>query len=126
VDPWDACGCSDSWPWSPGIRCSPWSSCCFSQGLATVTSSVVCFGFPEPWTAGSRFASSSAPCGSTLTMRWPGRFLVEAGRPSRALTHLEAAHARAPEVPQTTYYLGAARLGVGDTTAGRALIEEAL
>jgi len=55
-----------------------------------------------------------------------GRFLVEAGRPSRALAHLEAAHARGPEVPQTTYYLGAARLGVGDTTAGRALIEEAL
>ena len=55
-----------------------------------------------------------------------GRFLVEAGRPGRALAHLEAAHARAPEVPQTTYYLGAARLGIGDTVGGRALIEAAL
>jgi tetratricopeptide (TPR) repeat protein len=55
-----------------------------------------------------------------------GRFLVEAGRPARALAHLDAAHARAPEVAQTTYYLGAARLGVGDTAGGRALIEEAL
>jgi tetratricopeptide (TPR) repeat protein len=55
-----------------------------------------------------------------------GRLLVEAGQPARALSHLEAAHARAPEVPETTYYLGAARLRVGDARRGRPLIEEAL
>jgi tetratricopeptide (TPR) repeat protein len=55
-----------------------------------------------------------------------GRLLVEAGRPARALPHLEEAHARAPEVVETRYFLGAARLGVGDTAGGRRLIEEAL
>jgi tetratricopeptide (TPR) repeat protein len=55
-----------------------------------------------------------------------GRLLVEAGRPARALAHLEAAHARAPEVTETTYYLGAARLRLGDEAGGRALVEEAL
>src|SRR5262252_6358449 len=48
-----------------------------------------------------------------------GRLLVEAGRPARALPHLEAAHARAPEVAEITYYLGAARLRLGDETGGR-------
>ena len=55
-----------------------------------------------------------------------GRLLVEAGQPARALSHLEAARARAPEVAETAYYLGAARLRLGDATAGRPLIEEAL
>jgi tetratricopeptide (TPR) repeat protein len=55
-----------------------------------------------------------------------GRLLVEAGRPARALPHLEAAHARAPEVAETTYYLGAARLRVGNEAGGRSLVEEAL
>jgi predicted Zn-dependent protease len=55
-----------------------------------------------------------------------GRMLVEAGRPARALPHLDAASARAPEVAETRYFLGAARLGVGDTAGGRRLIEEAL
>jgi tetratricopeptide (TPR) repeat protein len=55
-----------------------------------------------------------------------GRLLVEAGQPARALPHLEAAHARAPEVTETTYYLGAARLRLGDEAGGRPLIEEAL
>jgi tetratricopeptide (TPR) repeat protein len=55
-----------------------------------------------------------------------GRLLIEAGRPARALPHLEAARARAPDVPETRYYLGAARLGVGDSTTGRSLILEAL
>jgi tetratricopeptide (TPR) repeat protein len=54
-----------------------------------------------------------------------GRLLIEAGRPARALPHLEAASARAPEVPETRYYLGAARLRMGDTDGGR-LIQEAL
>lgn len=55
-----------------------------------------------------------------------GRLLVEAGDPARALSHLEAAHTRAPEVAETAYYLGAARLRLGDETDGRPLIEEAL
>ena len=55
-----------------------------------------------------------------------GRLLVEAGQPARALSHLEAAHARAPEVAETAYYLGAALLRLGDATRGRPLIEEAL
>jgi tetratricopeptide (TPR) repeat protein len=55
-----------------------------------------------------------------------GRLLVEVGQPVRALSHLELAHARAPEVAETTYYLGAARLRVGDLAGGRPLIEEAL
>jgi predicted Zn-dependent protease len=55
-----------------------------------------------------------------------GRLLVEAGRPSRALPHLETAYARAPEVTETVYYLGAARLRLDDETKGRPLIEEAL
>jgi len=55
-----------------------------------------------------------------------GRLLVEAGRPARALPHLEAAHTRAPEVAEIAYYLGAARLRLGDETGGRSLIEEAL
>jgi tetratricopeptide (TPR) repeat protein len=55
-----------------------------------------------------------------------GRLLVDAGQPARALSHLEAAHARAPEVAETTYYLGAARLRLGDAAGGRPLIEAAL
>ena len=55
-----------------------------------------------------------------------GRLRVEAGQPARALPHLEAAHARAPEVTETTYYLGAARLRLGNEAGGRPLIEEAL
>jgi tetratricopeptide (TPR) repeat protein len=55
-----------------------------------------------------------------------GRLLVEGGHPARAVSHLEAAHARAPEVAETAYYLGAARLRLGDETQGRPLIEEAL
>jgi tetratricopeptide (TPR) repeat protein len=55
-----------------------------------------------------------------------GRLLVDAGQPARALSHLEAAHGRAPEVAQTTYYLGAALLRLGDVTRGRPLVEEAL
>jgi tetratricopeptide (TPR) repeat protein len=55
-----------------------------------------------------------------------GRLLIEAGQPERALSHLEAARARAPEVAETAYYLGAARLRLGDGAGGRPLIEEAL
>jgi tetratricopeptide (TPR) repeat protein len=55
-----------------------------------------------------------------------GRLLVEAGQAARALSHLEAARARAPEVAETAYYLGAARLRLGDAAGGRPLIEEAL
>src|SRR5215831_19886558 len=55
-----------------------------------------------------------------------GRLLVDAGWPSRALPHLEAAYARAPEVTETVYYLGAARLRLGDEGGGRSLVEEAL
>jgi tetratricopeptide (TPR) repeat protein len=55
-----------------------------------------------------------------------GRLLVEAGRPARALPHLEAAVARAPEVSETLYYLGAARLRLGDLAGGRLLVEQAL
>jgi tetratricopeptide (TPR) repeat protein len=55
-----------------------------------------------------------------------GRLLVEAGQPARALPHLEAAYERAPEVPETAYYLAAARLSLGDLAGGRPLIEEAL
>jgi tetratricopeptide (TPR) repeat protein len=55
-----------------------------------------------------------------------GRLLVEAGRPGRAVSHLEVARARAPEVIENTYYLGAARLRLGDGAGGRPLIEEAL
>jgi len=55
-----------------------------------------------------------------------GRLLVEAGQPARALSHLEVARARAPEVAEIAYYLGAARLRLGDATGGRPLIEEAL
>ena len=55
-----------------------------------------------------------------------GRLLVEAGQPGRALSHLETAWARAPEVPENAYYLGAARLRLGDGAGGRPLIEQAL
>lgn len=55
-----------------------------------------------------------------------GRLLVEAGRPAAALPHLELAVARAPDVAETLYYLGAARLGVGDLAGGRPSIEAAL
>lgn len=55
-----------------------------------------------------------------------GRLLVEAGQPGRARAHLEVAYARAPEVPETVYYLGAARLRLGDEGQGRSLIEQAL
>ena len=55
-----------------------------------------------------------------------GRLLVEAGDPARAVSHLEAAHTRAPEVAETAYYLGAARLRLGDEARGRPLIEAAL
>jgi predicted Zn-dependent protease len=55
-----------------------------------------------------------------------GRLLLEAGQPARALPHLEAAYARAPEVTETAYYLGAARLRLGDEAVGRPLIEGAL
>jgi tetratricopeptide (TPR) repeat protein len=55
-----------------------------------------------------------------------GRLLVEAGRPARALPHLEAAAERAPEVAETAYYLGAACLGTGDLARGSRLIEQAL
>jgi tetratricopeptide (TPR) repeat protein len=55
-----------------------------------------------------------------------GRLLLEAGWPARALPHLEAAYARAPEVTETAYALGAARLRLGDESGGRPLIEEAL
>jgi tetratricopeptide (TPR) repeat protein len=55
-----------------------------------------------------------------------GRLLVEAGQAARAVSHLESAHARAPEVAETAYYLGAARLRLGDGARGRPLIEEAL
>ena len=55
-----------------------------------------------------------------------GRLLVEAGRPARALPHLEAAAERAPEVAETAYYLGAACLGAGDLARGQLLIEHAL
>jgi predicted Zn-dependent protease len=55
-----------------------------------------------------------------------GRLLVEAGQPGRARPHLEAAYARAPEVTETAYYLGAARLRLGDEAHGRSLIEQAL
>jgi tetratricopeptide (TPR) repeat protein len=55
-----------------------------------------------------------------------GRLLVEAGQPGRAVSHLEMARARAPEVVENTYYLGAARLGLGDGAGGRPLVEEAL
>jgi predicted Zn-dependent protease len=48
------------------------------------------------------------------------------GQPARALSHLEAAHARAPEVAETADYQGAARLRVGDAAGGRRLIAEAL
>ncbi|HLE44850.1 MAG TPA: tetratricopeptide repeat protein [Methylomirabilota bacterium] len=54
-----------------------------------------------------------------------GRLLVEAGRPAAALPHLEAAAARMPDAPEALYYLGAARLGVGDG-GGRPLVERAL
>ncbi len=54
-----------------------------------------------------------------------GRLLVEAGRPAAALPHLEAAVTRMPDTPETLYYLGAARLGVGDG-GGRPLVERAL
>jgi len=55
-----------------------------------------------------------------------GRLLVDAGDPSRALSHLEVAHTRAPEVAETTYYLGAARLQLGNEASGRPLVEQAL
>jgi tetratricopeptide (TPR) repeat protein len=55
-----------------------------------------------------------------------GRLLVDAGDPARALSHLEIAHTRAPEVAETTYYLGAARLRLGNEASGRPLVEEAL
>jgi tetratricopeptide (TPR) repeat protein len=55
-----------------------------------------------------------------------GRLLVEAGQPGRAEGHLEVAYARAAEVPEIGYYLGAARLRLGDEARGRPLIEQAL
>jgi tetratricopeptide (TPR) repeat protein len=55
-----------------------------------------------------------------------GRLLVEAGQPARALPHLEAAYARAPDVAETAYYLGAALLRLGDGARGRPLVEAAL
>jgi tetratricopeptide (TPR) repeat protein len=55
-----------------------------------------------------------------------GRLLIQAGQPGRARPHLEAAYARAPEVTETAYYLGAARLRLGDEAHGRSLIEQAL
>jgi tetratricopeptide (TPR) repeat protein len=55
-----------------------------------------------------------------------GRLLVESGRPGRARPHLEAAVARAPEVTEALYFLGAARLGLGDLAGGQPLVEEAL
>jgi predicted Zn-dependent protease len=55
-----------------------------------------------------------------------GRLLVEAGDPLCAVSHLEAARTLAPEVAETTYYLGAARLRLGDEARGRPLVEEAL
>jgi predicted Zn-dependent protease len=55
-----------------------------------------------------------------------GRLLVEAGDPARAVSHLEAARTQAPEVAETIYYLGAARLRLGDEARGRPLVEEAL
>jgi tetratricopeptide (TPR) repeat protein len=55
-----------------------------------------------------------------------GRLLVEAGQPGLAVAHLEIAHGRAPEVAETAYHLGAAKLRLGDEARGRALIEQAL
>ena len=55
-----------------------------------------------------------------------GRLLVDAGRPRRALPHLEAAITRMPDTPETLYYLGAARLGIDDGPGGRPLVERAL
>jgi tetratricopeptide (TPR) repeat protein len=55
-----------------------------------------------------------------------GRLLVEAGQPARAVPHLDVAYARAPEVTETAYHLGAAKLRLGDEAQGRALIEQAL
>jgi len=55
-----------------------------------------------------------------------GRLLVEARRHREAVPHLEMAAARMPEVAETLYYLGAARLGAGDRDEGQPLIEEAL
>ena len=55
-----------------------------------------------------------------------GRLLLESGQAVRALQHLEASHSRAPEVVETGYYLGAARLRLGDEGGGRPLVEEAL
>lgn len=55
-----------------------------------------------------------------------GRLLVDAGRPKAALPHLEAAVARMPDTAETLYYLGAARLGIGDGPGGRPLVERAL
>ena len=55
-----------------------------------------------------------------------GRLLVEAGQPGRAVAHLEVAYTRAPEVAETAYYLGAARLRLGDEARGRSLIGQAL
>jgi tetratricopeptide (TPR) repeat protein len=55
-----------------------------------------------------------------------GRLLVESGAPGRAAPHLEAAYARAPEVVETAYHLGVAKLRLGDEARGRSLIEGAL
>jgi len=55
-----------------------------------------------------------------------GRLLVEAGRHREALGHLEQAIQRMPDQPETLYFLGAARLGVGDHEQGRPLVERAL
>jgi tetratricopeptide (TPR) repeat protein len=55
-----------------------------------------------------------------------GRLLVEAGQPGRAVCHLEVAYARAPEVTETVYHLGAAKLRLGDEALGRSLVEQAL
>ena len=55
-----------------------------------------------------------------------GRLLLEAGQPGPAALHLEVAYARAPEVTEIAYHLGAAKLRLGDEAHGRALIEQAL
>ena len=55
-----------------------------------------------------------------------GRLLIESGQPGRAAPHLEVAYARAPEVTETAYHLGVAKLRLGDEAQGRSLIEQAL
>lgn len=55
-----------------------------------------------------------------------GRLLVGRGAPARALPHLEAACEKSPELAFPAYYLGLARLGVGDFDGGRVAIERAV